>query len=132
VILPDTSAWVEYQRATGSRVHKRLRAALEAGEALATTGIVMFEVLCGARDERHAHDLQRLLARCRFLKLDEPADEELAASLYRACRRSGRALRGGPDCLIAAVAIRTGATLLHRDADFDVLAEHSALVVEPA
>jgi len=27
------------------------------------------------------------------------------------------------DCLIAAVAVRTGATIVHRDLDFDVLAE---------
>jgi predicted nucleic acid-binding protein len=131
VILPDTSAWIEFQRATGSAVDRRLTAAVESGESIATTGIVMLEVLAGARNEQHAGELRLLLARCRFLKLDEPSDEEFAASLYRACRRSGRRLRAGPDCLIAAVAIRTGATLLHRDADFDVLAEHSALAIEP-
>ena len=132
MILADTSAWIEYHRGTDSPVHRRLRTAIQTGEALATTGIVVFEMLAGARDERHARDLRRLLARCRFLKLDEPFDEEFAAALFRACRRSGRTLRAGPDCLIAAIAIRTGASVLHRDADFDVLAEHSALVVEPA
>src|SRR5436309_123637 len=34
------------------------------------------------------------------------------------------------DCLIAAVAIREGATLLHFDHDFDVIARHTPLQVE--
>jgi len=33
------------------------------------------------------------------------------------------------DCLIAAVAARTNATLVHRDADFDVIAGVAALDV---
>jgi predicted nucleic acid-binding protein len=33
--------------------------------------------------------------------------------------------------VIATVAIRTGATLLHGDADFDAIARHAPLVVTP-
>jgi predicted nucleic acid-binding protein len=128
VILPDSSAWIEFQRATGSPAHLRLRAAIEAGEQLATTGLVILEVLAGARDERHARDLRRMLNRCTLLRLEEPPDNETAAALYRACRRGGRTIRKLPDCLIAAVAIRTGAELLHQDGDFDALARCSPLV----
>jgi len=129
VILADSSAWIEFQRATGSPVDARLTAALEAGEQLATAGLVMLEVLAGARDERHARELRRLLRRCAFLRLEEPSDHEAAAALYRACRRAGKTVRRLPDCLIAAVAIRTGAQLLHRDSDFDAIALHSPLAV---
>ncbi|MHB8643816.1 MAG: type II toxin-antitoxin system VapC family toxin [Gaiellaceae bacterium] len=132
MILVDTSVWIDFRRGTASPVAVRLRAAIQNRESIATTGIVVLELLAGARDELDAKDLRQLLARCRFLKLDEPSDEEVAASLYRACRRSGRAIRAGPDCLIAAVAIRTRASLLHRDADFDVIARNSALVIESA
>jgi predicted nucleic acid-binding protein len=131
VILVDSSAWIELQRATGSPVDRRLVAAIEAEEPLATTGIVMLEVLAGARDEHHAHDLRRLLARCELLRLQEPSDHEAAAALYRACRRAGRTIRRLPDCLIAAVAIRTGAQLLHQDSDFDTIALHSPLATIP-
>ena len=79
MILADTSAWIEYHRGTDSPVHRRLRTAIQTGEALATTGIVVFEMLAGARDERHARDLRRLLARCRFLKLDEPYSQPFCA-----------------------------------------------------
>ncbi len=131
MILVDSSAWIEMQRATGSPADARLTAAIEAGEPLAITGLVMLEVLAGARDERHARDLRRLLARCELLRLQEPSDHEAAAALYRACRRSGRTVRRLPDCLIAAVAIRAGAQLLHQDSDFDAIALHSPLATVP-
>lgn len=127
MILVDSSAWIEYQRATGSEVDRFLVGAIEADEALATTGLVLLELLAGARDDRQAQDLRRLLARCRFVPLEEPSDHEYAAALYRACRRAGTTIRRLPDCLIAAVAIRTGLTLLHRDADFETIARHVPL-----
>jgi predicted nucleic acid-binding protein len=129
VILVDSSAWIEFQRATGSAADRRVTAAISGDERLATMGLVILEVLAGARDERHARDLRRLLDRCQFLPLEEPSDHEGAAALYRACRRSGSTIRRLPDCLIAAVAIRAGAAVLHQDADFDAIARHTPLTI---
>jgi predicted nucleic acid-binding protein len=129
VILVDSSAWIEFQRATGSAVDERLTKAIEADEAMATLGLIVLEVLAGARDEQHAHDLRRLLDRCSFVPLEEPSDSELAAALYRACRRAGTTVRRLPDCLIAVLAMRVGAELLHQDADFDAIAEHAPLAL---
>jgi predicted nucleic acid-binding protein len=130
VILVDTSAWIEFQHATGSAAHLRVREAIRTDEPLATIGLVVLELLAGARGELHARRLLRLLERCRFLALDEAADYEAAAALHRACRRQGTTIRRVPDCLIAAVAIRTGATLLHLDRDFDAIARHAPLEIE--
>lgn len=127
MILVDSSAWIEFQRATGSPADVRLAAAIEADEPLAIVGLIVLEVLAGARDEHQAQRLNRLLSRCRLIALEEPSDHEAAAALYRACRREGITIRRLPDCLIAAVAIRTGAQLLHQDADFDAIARHSSL-----
>ena len=127
MILVDTSAWIEFQRATRSRADKRLTSAIEADEPLATTGLVLLELLAGARDERHARDLRRLLDRCDFIPLEEPSDHELAAALYRACRRAGTTIRRLPDCLIAVVAMRIDAELLHQDSDFRAIAQHAPL-----
>ena len=131
MILVDTSAWIEYQRATGSSVDRRLTAAIKGDEPLATIGLVLLELLAGARDERQAVDLRRLIARCTFLPLEEPSDYEAAAALYRACRREGTTVRRLPDCLIATVAIRTRSHLLHHDADFAAIARHAPLAIEP-
>jgi predicted nucleic acid-binding protein len=44
-----------------------------------------------------------------------------SAELYRRCRGRGETVRKLIDCLIAAIAIRERATVLHNDRDFDVL-----------
>jgi predicted nucleic acid-binding protein len=43
------------------------------------------------------------------------------------CRRGGETPRKLSDCLIAAVAIRTGAELLAADAAFEAIARHTPL-----
>lgn len=129
MILVDSSAWIEFQRGSGSPAHLRLKAAIEDDEQLAVIGLIVLEVLAGARDERQAEALNRLLSRCRLLLLDEPSDYEAAAALYRSCRREGTTVRRLPDCLIAAVAMREHLPLLHQDSDFDAIARHADLEI---
>jgi hypothetical protein len=57
-------------------------------------------------------------------------DYDAAATLYRTCRQRGHTVRKLIDCLIAAVAIRGDVPILHRDTDFDILAQHTALQVD--
>ncbi len=84
--------------------------------------IILLEILAGARDELRADELRRLLGRCRPLRAQEPFDYEAAAAINRTCRQTGATVRRLPDCLIAAIAIRTGARLLHHDGDFETIA----------
>jgi predicted nucleic acid-binding protein len=133
VILVDSSAWIEYLRATDSTVDGFLQEMLKQQRPLATTGVVMLEVLAGARDESHARKLARMLGRCELLPALEPSDHEAAASLYRACRREGITIRRPPDLLIATIAIRTDTPILHRDADFDAIAAQAPLrLIDPS
>lgn len=127
MILVDTSAWIEFLRATGSRTHLRLRAALEGGEGLAATDVVLMELLAGARDDPDRDRLRRLVFGAEFLAVEGPTDYERAAELYRLCRRAGETPRRLGDCLIAAVAIRGGCELLAADADFETIARHAPL-----
>jgi len=127
VILIDSSAWIEFLRATGSPTCERVDQLL--GGDIATCHPVRMEVLAGARHETHLRELRGLLARASIIPT-EAADFEEAASLFRACRRRGETVRKLFDCLIAAQAIRAGATLLHADTDFDVLARHTPLQIE--
>jgi predicted nucleic acid-binding protein len=55
-----------------------------------------------------------------------------ATSIYRACRAAGITPGGTVDCLIAAVAKRTGASLLARDADMSRIARAVAIGLDPA
>ena len=124
MILADTSAWVEFLRDTGSVVCNRLHDSLDGGVAVCDA--VRMEVLAGARNEQHLRDLRRLLARAETLET-LPSDYDAAASIHRSCRRHGETPRSLIDCLIAAVAIRSGATVLHVDRDFGAIARHSTL-----
>jgi predicted nucleic acid-binding protein len=56
-------------------------------------------------------------------------DISLAEELYRTARKAGITIRNTTDCLIAAPCVRTGAPLLHADADFDRLASCTPLRV---
>jgi len=90
----------------------------EGGHDLAVTEPVLMEVLAGAKDEQRHSDLERLLKSFRWLAADPVADFAGAARTYRACRASGVTPRGLIDCMIAGIAIRTGAELLAADRDF--------------
>lgn len=127
VTLVDSSAWVEFLRATGSPVHLRLKGALQEGDELASTDVVAMEILAGARDDADRDRLRRLLYGQRFLPVEGPSDYEAAAELYRLCRKAGETPRKLSDCLIAAVAIRNAAELLCEDVDFEVIARHAPL-----
>jgi predicted nucleic acid-binding protein len=117
VILIDSSAWIEYDHATGSAPHLRIRSLIEAGEPIAVTEPVVMEILIGARDDRREADLRRLLRRFSMLDFDAVTDFDGAVRIYRRCRAAGVTPRGMLDCMIAAVAWRRGATLLAHDAD---------------
>jgi predicted nucleic acid-binding protein len=122
VILADTSAWVEYDRATGSAVDGRLSALIETEGPLSVTQPVVMEVLAGARNEQREADLRRLLLRFEFMPFDAVTDFDAAVTIYRRCRRAGITPRGMLDCMIAAVAWRQRAALLAHDADLDRVA----------
>ena len=125
----DSSAWVEFLRATGSQTHRALRTLLEQGEDLHTTDVVVMEVLAGARDDDHRDRLRRLLGRCEHLPVDGLADYEAAADIFRSCRAAGETVRSLTDCLIAVVAIRRSHPVLHADRDFDALVRHTGLQI---
>lgn len=129
MILIDSSAWVEYLRATGSATDGRVTDLLTLRAAVATTEVVVMEVLAGARNDRDRDDLRRLLLGCTLASVRGPTDYEDAAELYRRCRHGGETIRKLTDCLIAVVALRTGAKLLHRDVDFEAIARHAPLLI---
>lgn len=125
--LIDTSAWVEYLRATESGAHRAVRRLLEADAEVQTTDVVVMEVVAGARDDDHLDQLRRLMARCQYIPVEGLGDYETAAALYLRCRRAGSTVRALTDCLIAAVALRADVAVLHSDRDFDLLARHTGL-----
>jgi predicted nucleic acid-binding protein len=131
VIVADTSAWVDFLRKTGSAVHMRLQELLAKRQPVAVTEVVIMEVLAGARSVRHAAELRAHLLSFPVLRLNGIDGFDEAAALFRACRAGGETVRELTDCLVAAPTIAAGATLLQADRDFEVLARHTPLRLEP-
>lgn len=132
MILVDTSAWVEYDRATGSAVDRRLTELIAADAPVAVTEPVIMEVVAGARTDEREADLRRLLRRCDLLRFDSAVDFDAAARIYRDCRRVGVTPRGLLDCMIASVAQRDGAVLLALDADLTRVADVIGVRIDEA
>ena len=128
MILIDTSAWIEYFRATGSAAAIEVRRLLsEEADQAAMCEPVAMEILSGVSDDSTHANLERLVNGLPSLTIDNAVDFRAAAQIYRAARRAGRTIRSINDCLIAAVAIRHGARIVHRDSDFEVIASMTNL-----
>ncbi len=132
MILADTSAWVEYDRATDSAVDRRLTELIGDEGPLAVTEPVIMEIVAGARSDDREADLRRLLLRFHLLAFDVAADFDAAASIYRQCRQVGVTPRGLIDCMIASVARRNQATLLAADTDLSRVAKVVGIELDDA
>lgn len=128
-IVVDTSAWIEFLRASGSEVHMRLVEAVGSGAPIVVPEVVRMELLIGGTSEEWATRRRRMIDAFDV----EPAlpliDTEAAAGIYRTCRRGGETVRNLIDCQVAATAIRLGLPVLHRDRDFAVISRHTELRV---
>jgi predicted nucleic acid-binding protein len=129
MILIDTSAWIEYFRATGSAAAVEVRRLLsEEADQVAMCEPVAMEILSGVNDDDTHAKLERLVNGLPSLDIDSSIDFRTAAQIYRGAGRAGRTIRSMPDCLIAAVAIRHDVRIIHQDNDVDVIAAMTGLV----
>jgi predicted nucleic acid-binding protein len=129
-LFVDTSVWsLAFRRDAPSPAPevRELMRAIEAGEALLTTGLVLQELLQGFAGPRAS---ERILYRFSALPLLMPArqDHVDAAALRNRCRRSGIQI-GTIDALLAQLCIRHDLTMLTADRDFRHIAERCALKV---
>lgn len=127
MILLDTSAWIEYLRDTGSEVCESVDGLISQNQRMATTDVVILELLSGVRRGENRKQIWGLLNRCTMLPVRPLFEWEVAADLYVACQASGFTPANTNDLLIASVAIGKGIPVLAHDVDFERIAEVSAL-----
>ena len=131
-LLVDTSVWslaLRRDSASSAPELATLKNALESGDLVVTTGLVLQELLQGfSGPKAHAQIVQRFAA----LPLVQPDREDhvAAAGLRNVCRRAGVQI-GTIDALLAQLCIRHELTLLSTDRDFALVAEHRPLRVWP-
>jgi predicted nucleic acid-binding protein len=130
LILADSSAWIEFLRGTGHPADLFLRSIAGTADVVVTEPVVM-ELLAGARSDAHAARLGAMLSEHPLVPVGGVKGYVRAAEIYRICGQRGQTVRNAIDCLIAAAAIRVGASILHNDRDFDVIARHTELRIHP-
>lgn len=130
MILADTSAWVEYDRATGSAADQRLTALITTEGPLAVTDPSPWKFWLGHGTKSEQPICTAFCLRLHLLHFEATSDFEAAARIYRRCREAGVTPRGMIDCMIASVAWRRGATLLAHDSDLDRVARVVGIEVD--
>lgn len=131
MLLVDSSVWIDTVRNIASD-STRLLANGNDSEELATTGVIVQEVLQGFRSDKDFEKWRERFWGMLILEPRELSTYEVAAQLYRQSRAKGLTIRKPNDCLIAALALEHGALLIHNDRDFIALAQvEPALLVYP-
>lgn len=126
----DTSVWsLAFRRDAASDAAEvlALRQALEGGDTIVTTGVILQELLQGFSGPRARKDLIDRFSALPLLMPDRQ-DHIDAAELRNQCRRSGVQL-GTIDALLAQLCIRHALTLLTTDKDFSHVAAFCPLRV---
>jgi predicted nucleic acid-binding protein len=126
-LVVDNSA---FQRGSHELVRAGWLRALEQGH-LYRSPILDFEVLYSARNAREHTELTEELQALRPLELSQAIVEDaLRAQAELAGYAAGFHRLPHQDYLVAAIAAAHGLGVLHYDADFDRIAEHSSLAFE--
>lgn len=129
-LFVDTSVWsLAFRRdqvSTAPQV-RVLRDALEGGETIVVTGLVLQELLQGFAGPKARRDIIDRFAALPLLAPDR-MDHIDAAELRNRCRRAGLQI-GTIDAVIAQLCIRHRLLLLTTDNDFVLAARHCPLRV---
>jgi hypothetical protein len=127
-LFVDTSVWsLAFRRDVTSAAPevRALRDALEGGETIVTTGLILQELLQGFAGPRARKDIIDRFTALPLLAPDRQ-DHVDAAELRNRCRRAGVQI-GTIDALLAQLCIRHQLTLLTTDNDFIGAASHCPL-----
>ena len=96
-------------------------------ELMVIGDIVLLEVLQGARDDRHAREVETQLRRFDIVSMLDDRLAATAANYYRQLRARGITLRSSADLIIGTWCIVNRVPLLHDDGDFDPMAANLGL-----
>jgi len=127
-LFVDTSVWSLALRRDAPDPAREVGAlvrAIEAGETIVTTGLVLQELLQGLSGPKARDQIVDRFSAVPVLVPDRN-DHIDAAELRNRCRRSGAQI-GTIDALLAQLCIRHELTMLTADSDFSRIADRSAL-----
>jgi predicted nucleic acid-binding protein len=127
-LFVDTSVWslaLRRDEPAGRAEVGMLVRAVEGGETLLTTGLVLQELLQGFAGPKSRSEIVERFSALPLIAPDRD-DHIEAAQLRNHCRRKGVQI-GTIDALLAQLCLRHELTMLTADQDFTRVAEHSRL-----
>jgi len=130
MLFVDTSVWsLAFRRDQPTNVPQvgALMRAIDQGEIIVTTGLVLQELLQGFVGPRARRSIIERFGSLPLLMPDRQ-DHIDAAELRNRCRRAGLQL-GTIDAVLSQLCIRHGLTMLTTDNDFVLAAKHTGLRV---
>lgn len=125
MVLVDTSVWVDVFRDATGNERNGLKAVIDEDDVVLTR-FNQPELLQGAREEREWNLLVSYLDNQEYLEARAETWRN-AARIFFELRCRGRTIRSPTDCCIAQLALEHDALLVHRDRDFETIADVRAL-----
>ena len=130
MIIIDTSAWIEYFRNGNALVVAKVERCLDE-DRVAMGDLIWCEVMQGIRSVKQRRKVADLFSALPRFDMVGFAVAEMAAANYRLLRARGVTVRKTIDVLIATFCVDRGFSLVHHDRDFDLMASHIGLRLEP-
>jgi predicted nucleic acid-binding protein len=127
-LFVDTSVWslaLRRDEASDQPIVGRLRDALDGGDGVFTTGLVLQELLQGFQGPKARDAIVDRFAALPLL-IPDRTDHIEAAELRNACRRSGIQV-STIDVLLAQLCVRHDLVMLSTDQDFSLMGPHVGL-----
>ncbi len=127
--IVDTSVWIDFLEGGTHWTKTRLKEKLNDRDSIIYSEMILLEIIQGIRERKGREEIERMF-RSLILIPEKRSTTLLAAEIYQELQRKGLRIRSVVDCLIAATAIETGAAILHKDRDFEFIAEHYPIITE--
>lgn len=120
--LVDSSVWISFFHDPDGQLGQGFaRLVRETETEILGCPPVRMELLVDPQDFRRRR-IMRVYEGFRSTDIVED-DFDVAAEFYRGVQQRGHTIRSQVDCLISAIAVRNGATVVHNDVDFDRMGE---------
>lgn len=128
-ILFDTSVWIDFLNKKSTPEANLLVHYIEEDRLVLLTPTIVQEILQGIRDDFKYLQIKEMLTFFTILDLPPIRAAVGAADLYRSLRKKGATVRKSNDCLIAYYALEFSCSVVHNDADFDLISKHIGLKI---
>lgn len=125
-VLVDISVWIDFFNGVDCEQVFAFQKLLNEGRVCLCPTVYQ-EILQGIKDDTQFQNIKQTLGFFDVLQSDFPLLQDTAVNLYRALRKKGITIRKANDCLIAACALLFNVPVLHKDRDFTLICENSAV-----